>query len=1478
MALDPISVVLEAVDRLSPVLKAISEQAQNTQKIIDGLKDSAENFAAGTNQNLGKLLTNLAGAGTAFLGLKTAFDAIAGAASGFYEAAIASNEQLNAQLLTSQTNLASAARIFKDGVEITNVTDKIKATRGSLDEAIKTIQKETQSLVGVTSGQVNELFQITLQNAADLNNQAKGLLDDTGKDISKKYNDPIMAATKLTKGWAAGLKVVGIPLASASQEINSIIKGQIDVNSTLAKNLKITNEEVNQWKAQGKLITELDKRLKTFVAGNAIAANSIDGIMSNIQDYWELFAKEVGKPLLQPVIDALNDVFKVIDDNKDFIFGFLNKLGAMLGSVIGGALKALIAVLSQAFQGLVNLLQSLEPITNAVGSALATAFDLVAAALAPVWAGLQAILNSPIGGFITQAAALATVFVAISVAVATILPLLTAVGAAITGVVGSLGIFSGVIGSITGLFGLLGGAISGVFGFVATLVTGLGGLGGLLASIGGALTGFGSAIVGAFAAIPGLLAAIPAGLGAIGGAIAGVLGAAFGMVATFITSTLPAFVAAAAPVIAVVAAIGAAFGVVVAILSQVPALFAPILEPAGKLLKTIQILAGAILGGLFSKLGPVLSAVGTGLQWLAGIIGTVLVAAFKLVQQVAFGFFDGLGKFIGWTIGNIQKVLAGLVDNPAFKVLAKTLGINIDQVKKALDDLNKAQAESTDKQKEADKANQDSASGLQFKAKALNELGTAYKQLQEKAANAQRAIDNEGGGDPTRFIAAAKELIQLTQKQVDLGQISQAEAEKRLNSIANNSKIEVDTQLAARDAIAKLREKNSKDELADLDNQIKAVEASVKTKEITEAEGARRIGNLKKQKLDQQLKDLTDAIASEEDAIKRGNGSKDKLEELQRKKADLETQRKTQSQATTEEIAKAETEAKKKQLDIQKTNLDAQLVKVEAALAAGSLTEEQAAVKTTAIKKQQLAIQLQDIQAQIAQAQAAKDPKKVAQLQAEEGKIQAEITKQGIEGQKQIFAAKLKDFEEKEKRATDVVKTSEAERRNEIDKQVAAGLITREKAESKKLALQQDSIKREIEAERKKIAIVEAMQATTPEAQKRKDELLIASRQRLAELNGQLIQGEIHAHELLVQAQEKAHEKQLKAIEQESKAQQNQFTTASQALEAQSMLWDGIGKSMDQQQKLLQARQQLMQSTTEMMQSQYSLAIEMLESSGDKQGADRLRLEAKAAEIKAMERQFAMEELSLDLEQKKAKILLEQEKIRLRIQQIEAASQTAQAQADLAKVKSDKTATKEDIEAAQLKLNASQMKQVGLQLQSNLLNEQASAQDDLFSVQRRNLKSKQGDQMLKARAEYAKLTPDKGDDRAIANEALGAARNNQTQLQNGGDDLSKSLKDRMERLDKTINQYRGTLDQMVGKKPGTAAPAVGADIHPSVSAPKTEKLLETLIRVTQENGAAQLASSQKASTVNINGTDPNKAADLATKRTLNALTKALSGV
>lgn len=225
-----------------------------------------------------------------------------------YSALIDSNEKLNAELLKSQTNLASNLEIFKDGDQIVDITEKITSTQEVLRQSLKQIEKDTVDLVGVTTEQVNGVFQVLLQNSQKFIGQ------------SQEFRNPIEAATASTKNWAAALGTLGLPLEQANQEIRSILQGDVNnPDSVIAKTLQISREQYDVWVANGELIDRLNDKLEVFTAGNALASRSIAGITSNLQSFFEDTARLVGADLLGPVVDSLNTIYKILVDNRSLI-------------------------------------------------------------------------------------------------------------------------------------------------------------------------------------------------------------------------------------------------------------------------------------------------------------------------------------------------------------------------------------------------------------------------------------------------------------------------------------------------------------------------------------------------------------------------------------------------------------------------------------------------------------------------------------------------------------------------------------------------------------------------------------------------------------------------------------------------------------------------------------------------------------------------------------------------------------------------------------------------------------------------------------------------------------------------------------------------------------------------------------------------------------------------------------------------------
>ena len=288
-----------------------------TRNQFERLEESTQRMGGG----MGKLGGVLATIGQSFLGLQQIAMIVMNKLSQAWGMFIGQNEQLNQQILSASANLAATSVVVRAGIEIEDPTEAIKALEGPLKRALDGIAKDSLDLVGVTSSQLTDVFNILISQSAKLAGQ------------SKEFADPIQAASKLTIDFAAAFGTMGMPIQFARQEIVSILAGTIDVNSQLAKSLGISNEMVNKWKAQGTLVDELRKRLEPAVKGNALAAKSIGGITSNIQELLEITTRAAGKPLFGFAVESLDKFYQFLKSNEATIQAIFQQIANAIKTI-----------------------------------------------------------------------------------------------------------------------------------------------------------------------------------------------------------------------------------------------------------------------------------------------------------------------------------------------------------------------------------------------------------------------------------------------------------------------------------------------------------------------------------------------------------------------------------------------------------------------------------------------------------------------------------------------------------------------------------------------------------------------------------------------------------------------------------------------------------------------------------------------------------------------------------------------------------------------------------------------------------------------------------------------------------------------------------------------------------------------------------------------------------------------------------------
>lgn len=234
--------------------------------------------------------------------------------SGPFELLIGQNVSLREQLLATQSSLVATNKIIQNGQEIKDPTTAIKALDNPVKQAISDLREGSLDLVGVTSNDLVPLFQQVAQASSSI-----GASLSDSKDLSLSF--------------AASLGTLSIPLAQSRQEIGSILSGTIDMNSVLAKSLGINNEMVSKWKSQGTVVQELQKKLAAFRSGNALAAATISGVTSNIEEVFQEIGRIAGEPLLEPIVKELTRFYDFLKANKD-------ALAESVGTIVGELLKA----------------------------------------------------------------------------------------------------------------------------------------------------------------------------------------------------------------------------------------------------------------------------------------------------------------------------------------------------------------------------------------------------------------------------------------------------------------------------------------------------------------------------------------------------------------------------------------------------------------------------------------------------------------------------------------------------------------------------------------------------------------------------------------------------------------------------------------------------------------------------------------------------------------------------------------------------------------------------------------------------------------------------------------------------------------------------------------------------------------------------------------------------------------------------------
>ena len=314
----PLRKLEEGITNVGKAAVKTTEVIKENNSTTKALGNTAK--AAGSQFN--QLITKFAKMGLVLYGLTTATNLLKQAFGGLFNETIGRAAKFQQTLLKTQTTLASTNRVFANGQEITDPLEKIKTLTGEIGDRVESIRQRSIDLAGVTSNDVVEVFGMVASQISQIN----GNLQD---------------AEDLAIQFAAALGTFGIPLYQARQEIGSILRGDITIDSYLAKALGITNEDIARAKGEvDGVVGYLNKKLAAAVAGQTLAAKGLQGVLSNIRDIYELIGQAIGEPLLDPIIAASTAFYNILFNSKELLMDLGNALGSLLDKAGKGITSA----------------------------------------------------------------------------------------------------------------------------------------------------------------------------------------------------------------------------------------------------------------------------------------------------------------------------------------------------------------------------------------------------------------------------------------------------------------------------------------------------------------------------------------------------------------------------------------------------------------------------------------------------------------------------------------------------------------------------------------------------------------------------------------------------------------------------------------------------------------------------------------------------------------------------------------------------------------------------------------------------------------------------------------------------------------------------------------------------------------------------------------------------------------------------------
>lgn len=267
------------------------------------VSSSLSQFVSGAGAQAGAALSSLGGAASgigAALGAALPFIAAAAAALVVLLAAVT-------PLIVAFTGLAGAvalgvAALFKIGPAGIEANRQLEQVRLGIAAVITSLAglkvngvpvdgaEKFGAAMRVAGDQLEKLRVDAVNTVATFEQIAPAFQEAIGPGLAAGLTLDQIRETTVKVVQAAG--AIGLPLHQVNQEVRAILEGSIDINARLAKTLGISAEDVKLWKQKGTLAEELNKRLEGFAVAGEEAAQTLEGLTSNLQEALNVFSAE----------------------------------------------------------------------------------------------------------------------------------------------------------------------------------------------------------------------------------------------------------------------------------------------------------------------------------------------------------------------------------------------------------------------------------------------------------------------------------------------------------------------------------------------------------------------------------------------------------------------------------------------------------------------------------------------------------------------------------------------------------------------------------------------------------------------------------------------------------------------------------------------------------------------------------------------------------------------------------------------------------------------------------------------------------------------------------------------------------------------------------------------------------------------------------------------------------------------------------